>query len=105
LLPEAFPSLLDALHIQGVQASLICLAASSELDGPIFMQVAAGVSGSGPAMIHISGCHGLSLPLLLALLVFNASSCFGRHAATEWPPGLHSVIFVLHGCLLVAIWS
>jgi hypothetical protein len=50
------------------------------------------------SQLLVYGCHGLSLPLLLTLLVFNAFSCFGRHAATEWPSGLHSVTFVLLGC-------
>jgi len=62
-LPATFPSLLDALHVQGVQASLIYLVASSELVGPIFMQVATGISGSGLAMLpnclfmDVMGCH------------------------------------------------
>jgi hypothetical protein len=41
LVAWSFSCLLDALHVQGVQASLTCLAASSELAGPIFMQVVA----------------------------------------------------------------
>jgi len=86
LLLEVFPSLLDALHVQGVQASLICLAASSELAGPIFMQVVAGVSSSGPVMLpnclflDVMGyhCHCYSLclfsmppPVLGGMLLLN----------------------------------
>jgi len=50
------------------------------------------------SQLFVSGCHGLSLPLPLTLLVFKAYSCFERHVATEWPYGLHSVTFVLPGC-------
>jgi hypothetical protein len=97
----SFSSLLDALHVQGVQASLICLAASSELAGPIFMQVVAGVSGSGLAMLlnclflDVMGCHYHYYSLCLFTM---SPLLFGRHAATECPSRVNSVTFALPSC-------
>ena len=68
-----------------------CLAALSELAGPIFMQVAAGVSSSGLVMgCHCHCCSFCLLPMPTLL--------FGRHAATEFPSGFNFVTSTFPGC-------
>uniref|UniRef100_B9I162 Uncharacterized protein n=1 Tax=Populus trichocarpa TaxID=3694 RepID=B9I162_POPTR len=90
----------------GVQASLICLAASFELAGPIFMQVVAGVSGSGLAMLlnclflDVMGCHYHYYSLCLFTM---PPLLFGRHAATECPSRVNSVTFALPSCSCTAL--
>jgi len=68
-----------------------CLAALSELAGPIFMQVAAGVSSYGLVMgCHCHCCSFCLLPMPTLL--------FGRHVATEFPSGFNFVTSTFPGC-------